>query len=389
MLCDSFLGEFESLKIMSMNHQSPELEKERTPREANAGGFHLGYRRNLDGLRGIAILMVLLAHTDVLGGSFGLMGVQIFFVLSGFLITSLLVQEWSRTGDISLRAFYWRRALRLLPALYVMLSILLIYGAIFHTRAEFLQDWKDARAAIFYYSNWVLAFNPELMKYLANTWTLSIEEQFYIIWPVLLLFMLRRCSRETVLNLTLLGIFLAWFTRFLMIAATTASPMRILRGSDTHTDAFLLGAVIGILLSSGPLPRWPWIRTALSWGALISTIGLAGMGWVCNPLQESVIIFGWFLMCLFASVIMLQLMFAPGILSRLALENPLIVYVGKVSYGLYLWHSPIIIILRDYFPFDWKCKSLAVLLSALATVCSYYLVERPFLRFKKQFQIAN
>jgi len=158
------------------------------------------YQPSLDGLRAIAIVLVMLLHAQAMASGAwpyflgGYTGVDIFFVLSGFLITSLLVQEWRDTGRISLRKFYIRRALRLLPALCVLLLVLgvgvKLFGLYLHVTLATLL------AALFYVANWALAFDTLDMGALHHTWSLSVEEQFYILWPLMLIGMLRARLRD-------------------------------------------------------------------------------------------------------------------------------------------------------------------------------------------------
>lgn len=155
-------------------------------------GFRLSYRPELDGLRGISILLVFVHHFyhPVLPGGF--LGVDIFFVLSGFLITSLLLQEWDSKGSINLRDFYIRRALRLMPALLALVLVLGVFAAFFLSGDGALLTYQGIWLTLSYVSNWLYAFhyvspnNP-----LGITWSLAIEEQFYLLWPVILRFVLR------------------------------------------------------------------------------------------------------------------------------------------------------------------------------------------------------
>jgi len=164
--------------------------------------FRLTQLASLDGLRGIAILAVMLNNARYLPGGF--LGVDIFFVLSGFLITALLLQEWQRTGTIRLGAFYARRALRLLPALFALLAVILLAPGLFYLAAP---PWKDAAIAALYATNWVNAFGLRNMVILDHTWSLTVEEQFYVLWPPLVLALLAlRVRRRWILAMVLLGI---------------------------------------------------------------------------------------------------------------------------------------------------------------------------------------
>src|SRR6266536_3033363 len=149
--------------------------------------FRLGYRPALDGVRGIAILAVFAVHTQHLFGwsllQGGNAGVDIFFVLSGFLITSLLLEEWGRTGSISLRNFYWRRALRLVPGLMVLLTAVYFTSDLLISSREAEQTRRAIPVAFVYASDFALAFSNLRLGALQHTWSLAIEEHFYLVWP--------------------------------------------------------------------------------------------------------------------------------------------------------------------------------------------------------------
>src|SRR5688572_4557652 len=168
--------------------------------------FTLGYRPYLDGVRGVAILLVLVCHIPNLPLQGGFIGVDLFFVLSGFLITSLLLEEWRATGNVSLGAFYARRALRLVPALLLVLGAAVLLSELRESRTAANATWTSALMTLFYSANWFLAYGAYPRKELSATWSLSVEEQFYLLWPLLLLVMLRlRCSRRTMAGVVIAG----------------------------------------------------------------------------------------------------------------------------------------------------------------------------------------
>ena len=214
-------------------------------------GFHLGHRPGLDGLRGLAILLVIFVHAGLLPTTFGFIGVDLFFVLSGFLITCLLIEEWDQTGRISLKNFYIRRGLRLLPALLAVLSVFVTVSAFTRNPREFHLDVKEALAALFYYTNWANIFDLIRSDYIGHMWSLSIEEQFYILWPAILLSLLRFASRKSLLQFILLGATISWLTRVLLFLGTTAGRERFFFGLDTRADSLLLGCAVGVALTIG------------------------------------------------------------------------------------------------------------------------------------------
>ena len=194
-------------------------------------GYHLGYRPALDGLRAFAVLWVIGFHYHLPFGRDGLFGVDIFFTLSGFLITVLLLEEWSHTGRISLKNFYIRRILRLYPALVLMLLVFGLRvpnGYIFST--------------LFYSTNWIKALHvlPDSI-YLDHTWSLSIEEQFYLLWPAALMLMLRMKVQPRRMALITAGLGLISAIWRAVYWNATQDWFRVYMGTDMHADGLLLG----------------------------------------------------------------------------------------------------------------------------------------------------
>jgi peptidoglycan/LPS O-acetylase OafA/YrhL len=216
---------------------------------ARTRGF--GYRPALDGIRAMAILAVFAFHTGtpLIGG---FIGVDIFFVLSGFLITTLLLQEWSRTNTLRLGDFYRRRARRLLPALFVTIAAV---GVIYQLDPQLHQGLSYGSAATivtFYASNWVAAFahNPvKVLGLLDHTWSLAFEEQFYILWPLLVLICLRRSwTPPRVLSVALAFAVASATLRAALWSAHISSHVYF--RSDTRADGLLLGCALAAAYSS-------------------------------------------------------------------------------------------------------------------------------------------
>jgi peptidoglycan/LPS O-acetylase OafA/YrhL len=214
----------------------------------------LGYRPALDGVRAIAILAVLAFHSGALRGGF--IGVDIFFVLSGFLITTLLLQEWRETGRIRFADFYRRRAARLLPALFVTIAAVAVIYEVsssfgLHTDRGFA---GIAAAVLFYSGNWIIALSQGNIPFglLAHTWSLAIEEQFYLVWPVLLLLLLSLSRRKNLRPLLAIALTLAVASallRFVLWNAHTGG--NIYFRTDTRADGLLLGCALAVVYSTG------------------------------------------------------------------------------------------------------------------------------------------
>jgi peptidoglycan/LPS O-acetylase OafA/YrhL len=369
---------------------------EPAPQKAEAV-FHLGHRRWLDGLRGVAILLVLGCHLGLLPGGF--LGVDVFFVLSGFLITSLLLEEWQSTGNIRLKQFYLRRALRLLPAIIVLLvfcglSILWLPSA-----RERWARCREIAVAACYLSNWPMLHHTE-MPILGHTWSLSVEEQFYLLWPVLLCGMLRlRLPRRWVLLLVCCGIGASAVQRLELLhwyqshgTNRIAILFRLYRGLDTRADALLSGCLLGLLAAGDLLPK---SRRLIRWMGAVSLIFLIYLGYLArySNLYDPSFYYGLFTaVALLTTIVLARLLSAPAPLATRILESAPLVGTGRISYALYLYHAPIFyalivgyLILGLPTNSNWGYAALSFLalgLSYLAAVLSYYLIERPCLRLK-------
>lgn len=344
----------------------------------------LGYRPELDGLRGVAIILVLLIHA-LNWPKGGLLGVDIFFTLSGFLITTLLLEEWNALGSISLRHFYLRRYFRLFPALAVLVASYILFVLVF-SQGNLGMRLRGAGFAITYSSNWVMAFNLPYPEWeIGHLWTLAVEEQFYLLWPVLLLIPLRRglgLKGTKWLLLGMIGAVVAWRI-FLDLHGVDDS--RLYFATDTRFDQLLVGCLAGTLFVSRgkdqPGSRWIMI------GGLA---GAAFLGWrVFNPNFQSFWSFKVGL-TLFATATALMIYACVTrslpLLTR-ALSAKWLVFVGTISYSLYLWHVSSSILFREFTQLDhWYIVISGLGLSFVAACASYFLIELPFLRRRRAHQ---
>jgi peptidoglycan/LPS O-acetylase OafA/YrhL len=349
--------------------------------------FHLGYRPALDGLRGVAILAVMATHARRSGWA-GDVGVDIFFVLSGFLITSLLIEEWDRFSSISLRRFYARRGLRLLPALMVMLAVVVIWHSLTNSQVA-PRTALDGLIALFYSSNWMFALDfRQPVHVFAHTWTLSIEEQFYLWWPIMFTLLLRRCNtRASLLHWVMLGMFVLVIERVVLFAGMPRGAYNWLSyATDARADTLLMGCVAAIILCSKPIPQDGKPRVMLK--CLAWVIGIPGLILIGIPAAQSTEFSAIGLhisTAFFAVVILVEAVISnEGMLAWL-LSRRWLVYMGKISYGLYLWHYPIFCEVQAR---KWPLRNELVIelgLTVFATLASLYLIERPALRLKRRF----
>jgi len=349
--------------------------------------FRLGHRPELDGLRGVSILLVLLHHLwfSFLPGGF--LGVDVFFVLSGFLITSLLVQEHERYGRISLRHFYVRRALRLGPALIVFMAGLGMYALCFLDRAKAAEIYQGILLTASYVSNWVFALKPAVkIGPLGITWSLAIEEQFYLVWPLLLGLALRfKVSRRAIVC----GLILAILSIALHRRILTEDGFAIRRlyyATDTRADALLIGCLVALLLSWRLIPQSRWFRPVINAVAITGALFVIYLAGTADmPLLS--LYLGWFtLVALAIGVNLIVLMLWPPAWALQLLRTEPLVWFGRISYGVYLWHYPVRIFIC---PDDENSSISRVLLTAFVSIgiaaLSFYLIEKRFLSLKDRF----
>jgi peptidoglycan/LPS O-acetylase OafA/YrhL len=345
---------------------------------------NLGARRvpELDGLRGIAIISVLIHHkltTFSVNGGF--LGVDLFFVLSGFLITGILWSEFQNTRSISLRNFYMRRVLRLGPGLliYLLACLFVTYRM---QRIEMGEELKLIAIALVYSTNWLMAFGVNsFLEPTSITWSLSIEEQFYLVWPLLffgcLMFKVRRGWIVAGLATTILAIMVH---RILLLDAG-AGLTRLYYGTDTRADALLIGCLMALL----PVARVSMkMKKYLNLASVLSLLGLSYFMSTTRFTDPFLYLGGYTLIALMAGiVIFVAANSPPGILSAL-LRNRTLRWFGKISYGLYLWHWLVVLSSSFYYLGYWEPWAKLALAVGIASA-SFYLVEKPFNRLKSRF----
>jgi peptidoglycan/LPS O-acetylase OafA/YrhL len=352
-----------------------------------AGGFAPGRRPELDGLRGLAVLAVMAYHSDlrrVLPGGF--LGVDLFFVLSGFLITALLLREHRQSGCVRLPRFYLRRALRLFPALFVTLAACCLWAAFRTPPARGAGIYRAALLTAGHGANlaWVWSAPLDL---LGHAWSLSLEEQFYLAWPVLLFLLLRfGVSLRRIGWLILAGIAASALLRaalWLGLGPSYAGAIAV--SLATRADSLLAGCLAGVIISAGGLPQSPGGRTALRAAAWTSAALLLLFALTAREGASYLHLGGFTTVAVAAAVLIAALAHSPP--RRVA---PPLCWVGRISYGLYLWHFPLLSIapklIHGIVPATRHAPGvdgvLACALAFAAAALSYYAVEWPFLRWK-------
>jgi peptidoglycan/LPS O-acetylase OafA/YrhL len=355
----------------------------------------LGQVPGFDGLRGIAVIIVLVAHMEVIlpiptllvvpGGTVSL---DSFFVLSGFLITTLLLREQSISGRVDKFAFYKRRALRLLPALVAVLIGQAIFA--FLSGVAFHEEYTSVLSVLFYYSNWKLALNStafggNIAPGLQHMWSLSFEEQFYLIWPwvtIVFLTVNRRLRQVIPILLALIAI-VAVHRAFMYHGITTWYPDFV--RTDTRADSILIGCLLAHI----------WVRRREpTRGVKLAAWIAAAFLLACLPLANLTGPFlyrGGLVLIDVACAILLLGILQGGWAGRRFFELKPLVIIGTVSYGLYLWHLPVYFAVK-YYGQGWPDAVRVIValgVTVALTILSWFLLERPALRWKARFERAN
>ena len=355
--------------------------------------------RGLDGLRGIAVFAVVMYHADMGAFSGGFLGVDVFFVLSGFLITALLIREIETSDRINRAMFYMRRIRRLLPALVlVIVTCVLITGlwipdAAFGVRRDlpwaltFVLNWSY----LFFKESYFVAFSrPPVLQHL---WSLAIEEQFYVIWPVVLIVLskvrVRWLSLRQLIFLFSIGGAVAstWWMYHLSLRygmPIPHDPSRLYFGTDTHSMSLLVGC------AAATLWRPERQRSTLT-PDMARLLGVAGWGSFATVLFfllretefNQSLYRGGFLVLACATALMTLVATHPGLRFGALIGNPLMRWLGERSYGIYLWHWPIFMVLRPGLDVSWPdivTELVRITLVILLAEASYQLVEMPIRR---------
>ncbi|MDG1846995.1 MAG: acyltransferase family protein [Acidimicrobiales bacterium] len=346
------------------------------------------YRPEIDGVRAIAVLSVIIYHlnADWLPG--GYLGVDIFFVLSGYLITTLLVLEYDKDQRIDLAGFWARRIRRLMPALFIVLSAIALYFALSSSNFTRIGLRSDLFSALFYVANWNFIAEGqsyftgfESASYVRHTWSLAIEEQFYLIWPLTVygIFRLQKQKYIPILLSVVIGtsVFLMGFLY------TSSDPSRAYFGTDTRVHQILLGVTLAFLLTGRMREK------TLRIGYRLMPVAVAGIILCFIFLKDQASFYyqgGSFLVALSTVVLIAGLEGGHPVIKLL--QTKLLVSIGLISYGLYLWHWPVIqLVGKEIGPSAHAPNAIiAVAITFTISTISYRYVEKPVRLMKKLFK---
>lgn len=344
----------------------------------------------LDGLRALAVLAVIAYHMHLPWAPGGLLGVTMFFVLSGYLITSLLLIEHDKTRTIDLRQFWLRRARRLVPAIVFVIACTIVLCTVFN-HALLTKMRGDIAPSLLFFNNWWQIFHN--VSYfdalgapspLAHFWSLAIEEQFYLVWPIVLLTLLKLGAKRPALrNITLIAAGLSAIEMVLLFSPT-ADPSRVYYGTDTRAFSLLIGAYLAFVWPAHKLGARRGIRLTKRARTLLDAIGgLALVGLVLMVALSNgfspFLYNGGLVLCSVLTAIVIAVMVHPAsVVGRIAGCAPL-VWIGRRSYGIYLWHYPLLLLMnpdpRVETPWWLYLVQLAVVFACAAF--SYRFIENP------------
>ena len=361
-----------NLKRSSSNNNSPKK---------------MNYMPGLDGLRAIAVLGIIIYHLNKQWLAGGFLGVDTFFVISGYLITSLLLIEYKKNGSIDLKKFWTRRIKRLIPAMVFVVSIVTIVTLILQ-REEIIRVKHDAFAALFYVSNWwyiakdVNYFDQFSFEPLKHLWSLAIEEQFYLFFPLVLILLLNKIKKPKQITLIFWVISLISLLVMVLLTHPGMNFSRVYFGTDTRLQTLLLGVILAFLWPPNRLKKDPPFAVR----SLVDIVGVISLAiLVCLFIyvdDQSYWIYngGFYLISGITLFLIAGIVHPSGLLARF-MGNPVFVYLGKRSYSLYLWHFPVIIFTHRYFVAG-QIPIYVYLIDLVLTVAmaefSYRYVETPF-----------
>jgi peptidoglycan/LPS O-acetylase OafA/YrhL len=343
---------------------------------------------SLDGLRGFSIILVLVFHSFIPYSQGGFIGVDIFFVLSGFLITHLLLEEYKAKNTINFKNFYMRRVLRLAPALIVVVIFYFIYSSYFMKGTLHEARALSSLGALFYFANLSHAHEWFRMGWLLPAWSLSIEEQFYFIWPVVFFFLINRFgNNKAIIGFLCFTIILQWINRA-YLSLNDASIDRLYYGSDTHSSGLLVGCLAACLLAKHNEKCSILFTLVEKYHRLniLLSISFYLLSMVTLGREIRLVYVGYIPILEVVSAVLIISLFIHRNNRSWFFSNKLLAWVGSISYGLYLWHWAIFRLLEKFSITGFYTLFLGSLSAILVASLSFYFIEKPILKMKRNYQ---
>ncbi|WP_241154278.1 acyltransferase family protein, partial [Staphylococcus aureus] len=345
------------------------------------------YMPGLDGLRAIAVLGIIIYHLNKQWLTGGFLGVDTFFVISGYLITSLLLKEYDDTGIIKLKSFWIRRLKRLLPAVIVLLMV--VGTATLLLKSDNIIRVKhDIIAAIFYVSNWwyiakdVNYFEQFSFMPLKHLWSLAIEEQFYIFFPVILVTLLLTIKKRYKIGFIFWGVSIISLGLMMFIYSINGDHSRVYFGTDTRLQTLLLGVILAFLWPPFKLKNDPpkVVKYVIDSIGSLSFIVLILLFFIINDETNWIYDGGFYLISILTLFIIASVVHPSTWIAKI-FSNPVLVFIGKRSYSLYLWHFAVISFVHSYYV-DGQIPVYVYFIDISLTIIfaelSYRFIETPF-----------
>lgn len=335
------------------------------------------YIAELEGLRGVSILLVFLSHAWLGHVIPGGLGVTIFFFISGYIITELLIREYNEFGKINILDFYLKRISRLMPALLVYL----FFSAALQLSTGSVVVWIELTSAVLYFANYYGIFigysNEQFISPYGIVWSLSVEEHFYMVYPLLCSFFFARQKKFLVILITAVVAALMWRSYLVYdLGLDQLSHYRIYKATDTRFDSIVYGVLFSVLSRN-----IKFVRVVSSGHALVVGFSLLVLSLlITDPAYRETLRYsmqGLALMLVFQ-----HLLFKSDVLMAI-LRFKFILFFGKISYSLYLYHWLVFVVIEHYFKMGpiWFKLILMIPISIIFATISFYYVERPGLRY--------
>lgn len=345
------------------------------------------YMPGLDGVRAVAVIAIIIYHLNPQWLSGGFLGVDTFFVISGYLITSLLLTEYHNTGKIELMSFWLRRVKRLIPAVLFLVMGVIVLSLIFMPM-EIQKVRADSIAAIFYVSNWwyimqnVDYFEQFAVQPLKHLWSLAIEEQFYLVFPIVLLSLLSFIRRLKSIRIIFLILLVISMIAMMVLYIPNENVARVYFGTDTRIQTLLMGVLLALVWP--PFQLKAKVNTQMR--MMIDTAGVVGLAilFICFKFvseTNSILYYGGFFLISTVTLLVIASSVHPSGYFAKFLGNKVFTFIGSRSYSLYLWHYPIIVLIHHQFvqgqipPLVYVVE---ILLMVLMAEFSYKFIEQPF-----------